>query len=104
MYVGLEILHRKTFTNYIDDVSTKYVNPNVFVNYLSPADAIVARQMFYREPLYNNTNRLYIGLQPGDPTENDAYFSGLLRFGWRLNGSNTPSGRAKRQLKCPVYF
>ena len=27
MYVGFEILHRKTFTDYIDDVSKQYINP-----------------------------------------------------------------------------
>ena len=30
MYVGFEVLHRKTFTDYIDDVSTKYINPALF--------------------------------------------------------------------------
>jgi hypothetical protein len=29
-YVGFEILHRKTFTDYIDDVSTKYIDPRYF--------------------------------------------------------------------------
>lgn len=105
MYVGIEVLHRKTFTDYLDDVSTKYIDPALFSQYLSPADAIVATQMAYREPFYENYRpRRYINLQRGDPTENDAYFTGMLRLGWRLNGSNSPSGRAKRQLKCPVYF
>ena len=105
MYIGLEILHRKTFTDYIDDVSTKYVNPNVFSQYLSPQDAVVAQQLFYRENLLpNGRPNSFINEQRGDPTENDAYFSGLLRFGWRINGTNTPNARAKKQLRCPVYF
>jgi len=28
---------------------------------------------------------LILGFQRGDPTQNDAYFSTILRFGWRLN-------------------
>lgn len=105
MFVGLEILHRKTFTDYIDDVSTKYIPPSLFSAYLSPQDAAMARQLMYRENLLNPTvSRRYIDQQRGDPTENDAYFSGLVRIGWRLNGANSPNGRAKRQLKCPVYF
>ena len=30
MYVGLEVLHRQLFTDYIDDVSTSYRDPIVF--------------------------------------------------------------------------
>ncbi|TMI63559.1 MAG: hypothetical protein E6H07_12320 [Bacteroidetes bacterium] len=105
MYIGLEVLHRKTFTDYIDDVSTKYVDPVVFSQYLSPQDAVVANQLYYRENLLPNYRPTrHIGQQRGDPTENDAYFSGLLRFGWRLNGDNSPNARAKKQLRCPVYF
>jgi Domain of unknown function (DUF6089) len=105
MYVGLEILHRKTFTDYIDDVSTKYIDPALFSSYLSAEQATYARQLMYRENFFNPTvNRPYINYQRGDPTENDAYFSGLVRLGWRMNGDNTPNGRARRQLKCPVYF
>ena len=105
MFVGLEILHRKTFTDYIDDVSTKYIQPNLFSAYLTPEQATMARQLMYRENLINPTvSRRYIDQQRGDPTENDAFFSGMIRLGWRLNGANSPNGRAMRQLKCPVYF
>ncbi len=105
LYVGFEILHRKTFTDYIDDVSTQYIDPRYFDTYLSSQQAAYARQLAYRENLYNPTvSRRYINSQRGDPKENDAYFSSILRMGWRMNGSHTPSERAKRQLKCPVYY
>jgi hypothetical protein len=105
MYIGFEILHRKCFTDYLDDVSTKYIDPYLFTLHLSPDQAQVARQMMYRENLYNpSVNRPYINEQRGDPKENDAFFSGMLRFGWRLNGANSPSGRARKQLKCPVFY
>jgi hypothetical protein len=105
MYIGIEVLHRKTFTDYIDDVSKKYIDPALFSAYLTPQQATYARQLMYRENFYNpSVNRRYINQQRGDPTENDAYFSGLVRLGWRMNGDNTPNGRARRQLKCPVYF
>lgn len=104
-YIGLEILHRKTFTDYIDDVSTKYINPALFSTYLDPQQATWARQLMYREKFYNPAvNRPYINEQRGDPKENDAYFSGMLRLGWRIDGANSPNGRAKRQLKCPVFY
>ncbi len=104
LYAGFEILHRKTFTDYLDDVSTTYINPYYFDVHLTPEQAAMARQLMYREKLVTNITRPYIGYQRGDPKQNDAFFSGLLRFGWRLNGANSPSARARRQLKCPVYY
>jgi hypothetical protein len=105
LYVGFEILHRKTFTDYVDDVSTEYIDPHYFDLHLTPQQAIYAKQLGYRERLLNpSLNRPYINSQRGDPKQNDAFFSGLIRFGWRINGANSPSGRVKRQLKCPVFF
>jgi hypothetical protein len=104
-YVGLEILHRKTFTDYIDNVSTKYINPALFDSYLTPQQATYAKQLAYREKFHNpSMNRPFINQQRGDPKENDAFFSGMLRLGWRLNGDNSPNSRARRQLKCPVFY
>ena len=107
MYVGFEVLHRKTFTDYIDDVSTKYINPALFNTYLPAADAAIARQLYYRENLLQpgqSRPNPVVNEQRGDPKDNDAFFSSILRLGWRLNGANSPTGRAKRQLKCPVYY
>ncbi|MES1197844.1 MAG: hypothetical protein ABUL41_01045 [Chitinophagaceae bacterium] len=105
MFIGMEILHRKTFTDYVDDVSTTYIDPHYFDVYLEHEQAVIARQLAYREKFYNPAiNRPYINTQRGDPKENDAYFSATLRFGWRLNGSNSPNQRAKRQLRCPVFY
>jgi hypothetical protein len=102
-YIGIEILHRKTFTDYIDDVSTKYIDPIYFSQYLDPADVPVAYQLHNREP-FRNITRPYIGRQRGDPKEMDSYFTTILRFGWRLNGSEAPNRKALRQLRCPLYF
>jgi hypothetical protein len=105
MFVGFEILHRKTFTDYVDDVSTKYIDPQLFDLHLAPEQAVMARQLAYRETLANpSINRNYIDQQRGDPKQNDAFFSGLIRFGWRINGANSPTGRSKRQLRCPVFY
>jgi Outer membrane protein beta-barrel domain len=107
MYVGLEVLHRKLFTDYVDDVSKNYyVDPAIFnTPLLSPDEQAKALRLFYRGKYASGapnsaTNRY----ERGDPKQNDAFFSTILRFGWRLNGSNTPNGRALRQLKCPVFY
>lgn len=103
MYIGLEVLHRKTFTDYIDDVSTSYIDPIYFSQYLDPADVPIAYQLHNREP-FRNITRPYVGRQRGDSKEMDSFFSTVLRFGWRLNGSDAPRHKALKQLRCPVFF
>ena len=60
VYVGFEILHRKTFTDYVDDVSTTYIDPNLFDYYLTPTQATIAKQLFYKENLVDPNNRPFL--------------------------------------------
>jgi hypothetical protein len=95
-YVGMELLHRKTFTDYVDDVSTSYINPDLFDKYLQPQDAAVAKQVYYRG--YTAAARPDNGSMRGQKKNNDSFFSTLLRFGWRLYRDETPM-----QMRCPKY-
>jgi hypothetical protein len=106
MYVGMEVLHRKTFTDYIDDVSTNYIDNNLFSQYLTPEQTAMANQLYYRENFTpgGTLTRPSTDEQRGDPKEMDSFFSTILRFGWRLNDSNSPNGRAARQLRCPSFY
>jgi hypothetical protein len=100
MYVGMEVMHRKLFTDYIDDVSTTYPDPIIF-NSLPAADGAKARQLFYRgDELPMSRQTPGINEQRGDPKDNDAFFSTILRFGWRLNTYDN----ARRQMRCPVFY
>src|SRR5204863_7010817 len=101
MYIGIEVLHRKLFTDYVDDVSTRYIDPNLFDAHLSPNDAALAKQLEYRGnyPGITNASQM-VGEIRGDPKQNDAYFSTIIRMGWRLNGSNSPQGNAEQQMRC----
>ncbi|MDB5196532.1 MAG: hypothetical protein JWP88_903 [Flaviaesturariibacter sp.] len=106
-FVGLELLYRKTFTDYIDDVSTNYIDPALFANYLTPAQAAMANQLYNREnfvPGNTQTRPSTVGEQRGNPKQNDAFFSNTLRMGWRLPDWSSGSGRAVRQLRCPSFF
>ncbi len=101
MYIGFEVLHRKLFTDYIDDVSQNYyIDPIYFDQNLPAADAIKARRLYYRGVYTFPTTRPYQEFaERGDPTENDAFFSTILRMGWRLGGN-----AATKHLKCPVFY
>jgi hypothetical protein len=101
MYVGLEILHRQTFTDYVDDVSTNYIDPSLFAKYLTPDQTVLANELNNRQILSGSRA---MDPQRGDPTQNDAFFSSILRLGWRLNDWNSANGRALRQLRCPSYY
>ena len=106
LYVGFEIMQRISTTDYVDDVSTNYIDNNLFANYLTPEQAAMANQLYYRENFVPNgpMQRPFLNEQRGDPRENDSYFSSILRLGWRLNDWNSPNGRALRQLRCPAYY
>src|SRR5215204_588116 len=86
-YLGLEIMHRKSFTDYIDDVSTTYIDNNLFSTYLSLEQARMANQLYFREgfvPPYGTTSRVpTVGEQRGNPKQNDSYASTIIRMGWR---------------------
>lgn len=79
-----EIVHRILSTDYLDDVSKRYVDPALFANYLSPVQAAVATQMADRRAAVNP------GIVPGtsdvrgDPNDNDAFFSINLKIGITL--------------------
>jgi hypothetical protein len=106
-YVGFEVMHRKSFTDYVDDVSTTYIDANLFANYLTPEQTAMANQLYYREGFVPNSpsyTRPSVDEQRGDPKDNDSYFSSIIRFGWRLNDKNSPSGRAARQMRCPSFY
>ncbi|HEV7783566.1 MAG TPA: hypothetical protein VGO58_19975 [Chitinophagaceae bacterium] len=102
LYLGLEILHRKLFTDHVDDVSADhYIDPIYFDHYLSPAQAVQARRLYYRGTYSFPATRPYEEFaQRGDPKQNDAFFSSILRFGWRIGGGDARN----KQLKCPVFF
>lgn len=102
MYVGLEMLHRQTFTDYVDDVSTTYVDPSLFANYLNPQQAAMANQLYYRQNFVPGSTTFRLPQDPkrGDATQNDAFFSSVIRCGWRLNSM---SGE-ERQMRCPAFY
>jgi hypothetical protein len=98
MFIGLEILHRQTFTDYVDDVSTNYIDPSLFAKYLTPEQTTLAVQLNNRQNLLGPTRPM--DPQRGDPTQNDAYFSTIIRMGWRLNQMTSEL----RQLRCPAFY
>lgn len=99
--LSLEIIHRKTFTDYIDDVSTTYVDPALFYTYMPLPQAQLAERMANKTggQLSNNT-RYFAGDKRGTATNNDAYYSVQFKLGIRLNNEN----RYRNSTSCPIRF
>ncbi len=106
--VGVELLYRKTFTDYIDDVSTTYIDPKYFDKYLSASDAIIARKIHDKTfgIVTPGVTRYAPGVQRGNSKNNDAYFSTLLKVGIRFGAIyNSDADRnAARQTRCPHFY
>jgi hypothetical protein len=106
--VSLEILLRKSFTDYIDDVSTTYINPDLFNKYLSPHDAAIARQISDKVFAIVNPGltRNSPGTQRGNPNQNDSYFTTFLKFAIRIGPifENSYDRNVANRMRCPPRF
>lgn len=100
--LSFEIIHRKTFTDYIDDVSTSYVDPALFYTYLPLPQAQLAERMANKTgTLVSGTNTVFVaGDKRGTPTNNDAYYSAQFKLGFRLSSDR----RYRNSTSCPIRF
>ena len=105
---SMELLYRKTFTDYIDDVSKTYVDPRNFIKYLSGPNAAIAVQLYDKTIpiIFPGMTRWPEGTQRGDKKQGDTYFSVVARIGIRLGYIEATSfaKRAARQTRCPSVY
>jgi hypothetical protein len=79
--IGFEYLLRLTFTDYLDGVSNKYVDPAIFSQHLGESDAAIAKQVYNKS--YQIDPSIYhpAGDIRGNPKNRDAYST----MGFHLN-------------------
>jgi len=85
----LEIVHRILHTDYLDDVSTRYIDPALFDKYLDHGRAVLAAQLADRRQEVNPEAIPREGDIRGDPGNKDSYFT----FQFKLSMS---IGRTRR--------
>ncbi|MDX2045263.1 MAG: DUF6089 family protein [Chitinophagaceae bacterium] len=104
--LGWEIGLRKTFTDYLDDVSTTYVDYITLLN----AKGQQAVDIAYRGDEVKDGDPFYPvdGTQRGGSKQKDwYYFSGVtatIKFPTGGNGGSILSGGKKSRTGCPVNF
>ena len=106
--VSTELLYRKTFTDYIDDLSKDYIDPKYFDKYLSAADAVIAKQIADKAftSYVPGSPRFTPGYQRGNPRNMDSYFSFVLKLGVRLGDiyESAFDRNSANQMRCPARF
>ena len=94
--LGLEYVGRKLFTDYLDDVNTTYIDPTLFDTYLTPSNAIIARNVNNKSKLIDASKAYNVGDQRGSSTNNDTYFSVSARMIIKLNKNKNKGIKKKR--------
>ncbi len=80
-----ELIYRVLNTDYLDDVSTTYIDPSLFDKYLTPVEASLAKQLYYRGGQQSgNSSKPVVGSQRGGPAK-DAYYSVNITVEFSLN-------------------
>jgi hypothetical protein len=103
-YFTVEVNSRKTRTDYIDDVSTNFVDPNLLIVAKGPSAAALADRSISDIPGFSSAGSIR-----GDPKNNDNFFFFSFAYNYTL-GSGAKSGgyshkgrprnRINGKLKC----
>lgn len=96
--LSFEIIHRKTMTDYMDDVSTDYIDPNLFYNYLPASQAAIADRTYNKSPLRTMNSGFNVGDKRGTKENNDAYYTAGFKLSWRLFSGDAWAN----STRCPV--
>ena len=96
--MGVEAIYRKTFTDYLDDVSIAY--PNLAV--LAEENGSLAAELSFRGDDVNpNANQPSAGVQRGNPARMDTYLTGGIVLTKRLGSNVKPRNRRGKGYGCP---
>ncbi len=107
MYLGMEFSQRKTFTDYLDDVSSFYVDEDVLLQEKGP----LAVSLAYRgDELPNGAGYPSHGTQRGTKTEMDWYYFLGVTFEMKISCLKATLSRlgdkhsyTSNQRHCPVF-
>ena len=79
-----EFVYRKLSTDYLDDVSTSYIDVNLYPKYFTGAKLNNAYFLNARQKDLNPGYQVSEGDQRGNPKNNDAYFTFNIKIGYNF--------------------
>ena len=79
--ISAECVYRFLRTDYLDDVSTTYIDKNLFKNYLDGAQAGLAETLYDRQKELNPAHLTSVGDIRGNPGKKDSYFTINFKLG-----------------------
>lgn len=94
--VGIEIGLRKLFTDYIDDVSTTYIDPNLLI----ANRGTKSLELAYRENELKNTPPYPTGDNRGGQRYKDWYYFTMFTTSFRIGGDRRNTVKSK--IGCPL--
>ena len=83
--MSFEFVGRKLFTDYLDDVSTTYIDPSVYSNYFSGEDLEIAQLMTNKSAIIDPNQPYGVGGQRGNSKNNDFYYSFNIKLNIQIN-------------------
>jgi len=104
MRLGFEFGYRKIFTDYLDDVSTNYVDKTALLN----ARGQTAVDLAWRGDEINGAPYPSAGTDRGNPKQKDGYYYFALTYTVRYFFDKykeivgLPSGRKEKKVGCPA--
>jgi hypothetical protein len=104
MRIGIEFGYRKIFTDYLDDVSTNYVDQTALLN----ARGQTAVDLAWRGDEVNGAPYPVAGSTRGNPDHKDGYYYFALTYTVRYFFDKykqivgLPSGRKEKRVGCPA--
>ena len=89
--IGFEILHRLTSTDYLDDVSTTYVDPSIFT---PNADGSPSNAQLLSDRSYERGEPIGIpGRQRGNSKQKDQFVTAMIHLTFNLQSYKCPTAR-----------
>lgn len=88
--LGVEYIYRITFTDYLDNVSGKYVDPSLYSAYLSPQKAALAAEMQDRSWQIDPSVTHAAGEMRGNASNKDAYSTFGVTLIFKVPSKKTP--------------
>ncbi len=102
MSFGLEINHRFTLTDYIDDVSTTYYDKELLLLARGEAALALSDPSLGLESSGWEPRSINAGQQRGDPTDKDNYMSVTFSLNYKLKGKTQYKQQKRRRNRSKV--